>query len=218
MKILHLSDTHGSGFWENPIQRDVEVVAHSGDLFPNRTRGFVEFETPYQREWLSRFAEPIQRWLDGRPLVYVPGNHDYYELADLMPAHRVSDNPIQVCGKTWAGFREIPYIRGEWAGEVRSSDMREVIEKLFHSASLLDKTSDCILLCHSPPAGMFDSPLDKSIHYGIPLLANVLQYYAHPFKAVLFGHVHQQSYQQTQTNGIIFSNAADTDGGIVELV
>lgn len=218
MKIFHLSDTHGWGFWDRPLPPETDVVAHSGDLFPNSTRGIARIETPFQKEWLSRFTEPIKKWLDGRPLVYVPGNHDYYELADAMPAHRVSTHPITVCGKSWVGFREIPYIYGEWMGEVHDKDMRDIVANIFQPTNSSNSPGHDILLCHAPPAGMMDSPIDKRIHYGITCLATSLQFMPHDFKAVLFGHVHQNTYQQETVMGVIFSNAADTDGGMVELV
>lgn len=217
MKIFHMSDTHGSGFWDKPLCNDVDVVAHSGDAFPNQTRGIVDKEVAYQTAWLGKFVEPIKKWLDGRPFVYVPGNHDYIEFADFFPSHRVTPEPTKVCDKLWRGFREIPWIRGEWRGEVREPEMSELIEDIFGTSNSLSFTDGDILLCHAPPAGIFD--LDPSgIHrYGIGALSNALQYRNHSFKAVLFGHVHQKKYMQENRMGIVFSNAADTEGGIVEL-
>lgn len=214
MKIYHLSDTHGWGFWDHPLP-DVDVVVHTGDLFPNITRGIVEREVPFQTAWLQRFLDPIRKWLGNRPLIYVPGNHDYIELADFLPATRATLTPVQVAGLQWIGFREIPYIAGEWAGEVRTPEMAAIISDIFDGDSGLSAPGD-ILLSHAPPAGIFDSDR-PGVHYGIPALATALQYRTHRFQAALFGHVHQASYSQVRIMDTIYSNAAYTTGGIVEL-
>ena len=217
MKLFHISDTHGSGFWDAPLADDIDVVVHTGDAFPNSTRGIVAVERAYQAAWLAPFVPHIVNWLAGRPFIYVPGNHDYIEFADFLPSHRISPEPICVSGKTWRGFREIPWIRGEWAGEVHEPDMQEIVESCFNADSSLSAPEGDILVCHSPPAGVFDASPNGFFHYGISALSNALQYRHHAYRAVLFGHVHQESYKQKTAMGIIFSNAADTPGGVVEL-
>ncbi len=217
MKIFHISDTHGSGFWDTPLGADIDVVVHSGDAFPNSTRGHVATEQVYQSGWLKQFVEPIRTWLNGRPFIYVPGNHDYIEFADFLPAHRIDTDPIHVAGKSWRGFRQIPWIRGEWAGEIHAPDMQDIIESIFDCDSSLSAPEGDVLVCHSPPAGVFDASPNGLFHYGISALSNALQYRNHAFKAVLFGHVHQEKYCQMRRMGIIFSNAADNPGGTVEL-
>lgn len=217
MKIYHLSDTHGWGFWDNPLPPDTDVIVHTGDLLPNVTRGIVDKEVYFQTDWINRFVEPIKRWLADRPLIYVPGNHDYIELADFLPATRADLTPVQVAGLQWIGFREIPYIAGEWAGEVQAPEMAAIISDIFDGETGLSAPGD-ILLCHSPPSNIFDSPPNNPhIHYGIPALTTALQFRPHRFRAVLFGHVHQNSYSQITINNTIYSNAAYTTGGTVEL-
>lgn len=217
MNIYHLSDTHGWGFWDNPLPPDTDVVVHTGDLLPNVTRGIVDREVYFQTDWIYRFVDQIKRWLADRPLIYVPGNHDYIELADFLPAIRADLTPVQVAGLQWIGFREIPYIAGEWAGEVQSPQMHDIISDIFDSETGMSGPGD-ILLCHAPPANIFDSPShNPNIHYGISALTTALQYRTHRFQAVLFGHVHQDRYSQITIGNTIYSNAAYTTGGTVEL-
>jgi Icc-related predicted phosphoesterase len=217
MKIYHLSDTHGWGFWDNPLPPDTDVIVHTGDLLPNVTRGIVDREVPFQTDWINRFVEPIKRWLADRPLIYVPGNHDYIELVDFLPATRAGLTPVQVAGLQWIGFREIPYIAGEWAGEVQVPEMAAIISDIFDGETELSAPGD-VLLCHAPPSNILDSPPNNpQIHYGISTLTTALQYRPHRFRAVLFGHIHQNSYLQITINNTIYSNAAYTTGGTVEL-
>ena len=218
MKIYHLSDTHGSGFWDNPLPSAIDAVVHTGDLFPNISRGIVSKEIDFQSAWISRFTEEIVRWLDGRPLVYVPGNHDYVELAEFLPCHRAGTTPLDLLGKKWVGFREIPWIAGEWAGELRAPEMSKLVCDLFdHWSNLIIEEGSGILLSHSPPAGILDKDSYGAIHYGISALSNALQYRSHNFAAVLFGHVHLPSFSQQRMLNILFSNAADNPGGVLEI-
>lgn len=218
MKIYHISDSHGSGFWSQPLPEDVDVVAHTGDLLPNISRGVASKEVPFQAAWISRFAADIKAWLNGRPLVYVPGNHDYIELSDFMPCYRASAQPMAMLGKKWVGFREIPWIRGEWAGELRNPELGILIDNLFEAWSQsISEHQSGILLSHSPPAGILDKDIGGFIHYGMAALSNALQYKQHNFAAILFGHVHLPTYTQVKSMNMLFSNAADNSGGVVEL-
>jgi predicted phosphodiesterase len=218
MKIYHISDTHGSGFWEKPLPNDADVVVHTGDLLPNISRGIVSKEINFQSAWISKFSGEITQWLNGRPLIYVPGNHDYVELKEFFPCHRANAEPLDMLGKKWVGIREIPWIRGEWAGELHAQDMARLIYNLFDywSNLIVDERSG-ILLSHSPPAGILDKSDGGFVHYGISALSNALQYNQHNFAAVLFGHVHLPHFSQQKILEIIFSNAADNPGGMIEL-
>ena len=59
---------------------------------------------------------------------------------------------IEVCGLKWAGFRHIPAIAGEWAGEVDGYELVELTQKL----TAMDPQPD-VLLTHCPPAGILST-------------------------------------------------------------
>ena len=168
-----------------------DVWVDSGDFFPNTTRGNVAAEQRFQTRWFEDFAGPLVQFLGGAPLLSTPGNHDYVSLAELLaaqgyPAHALvhpdgTPRLVELLGQRWAGLRQIPWIAGEWAGEVH--DLRPTTEAAFD----LDPT---ILVAHCPPAGALDGT--GYDHIGNPVLATQLAYRSHRVTHVLCGHVHEQ--------------------------
>ena len=185
MRIIHSSDLHGSYKGLLAIDDEFDLWIDTGDFFPNKTRGNHQIETRYQTKWAEHksLGPRLVDWLDGRSLVSVGGNHDYISLADLVvdsggSAHNLSSGSAEVGGMVFAGFREIPFIIGEWNGEAHD------FSGLVHDA--LEADPD-VLVTHAPPAGILDSP---EYPCGIPGLANALTYSNHRIKAHFFGHVH----------------------------
>lgn len=168
-----------------------DVWVDSGDFFPNTTRGDVAAEQHFQTRWFEDFAEPLVRFLGGVPLLSTPGNHDYVSLAELLaaqsyPAHALvhpdgTPRLVELLGQRWVGLRQIPWIAGEWAGEVH--DLRPMTEMALD----LDPT---ILVAHCPPAGALDGT--GYDHIGNPVLATQLAYRPHRVTHVLTGHVHER--------------------------
>jgi len=206
MKVLHTSDLHGSykGLLRTDI--DFDVWVDTGDFFPNRTRGDRTVEVGYQARWLAlkSLPERLAAWLDGRPLISVPGNHDYVSLSAALrgagaEAHEVTPAGVTVGGLTWAGFREIPWIAGEWNGETH--DFGALIEATW-------ETQPDVLVTHAPAGGILDGGTGKG--YGIPGLASALSWKPHTIKAHLFGHTHECGGQSVSEVGVLFANGAGT--------
>ena len=208
MRILHTSDLHGN---YKPLlvalaTWDYDVWVDTGDFFPNKTRGVVPTEREYQYRWFFQYKDMGKRLRDAlgdHPMVGVPGNHCYQHLAKFMARAGAQACPIlpgqtaHVYGKTFAGFREIPWIAGEWAGE--TDDFSGVIQ------GALDSNPD-VLLTHAPPNGILDGPNG----YGIPALTSALMYGQHNIKCHLFGHAHDDGGNTVVQGGITFHNAATT--------
>jgi Icc-related predicted phosphoesterase len=152
-------------------------------------------------------AKSVTTWLAGRPMLCVPGNHDYYSLADALKkegaqAADLTKGYAEVGGLKFAGIRSIPWLEGEWAGETKEEDFRDIVEQLMGS-------EPDVLLTHSPPYGILDYAIGKGGHAGIQALTQWLTYRPHAVKAVLCGHVHESAGKLEEMD-ILFSNAATT--------
>ena len=185
--ILHTSDLHGN--YKKllaALEGDFDVWVDTGDFFPNKTRGDRSVEVPFQAKWAGwkNLGERIVEGLAGRPLISVGGNHDYISLAALVrdaggTAFDVSEGPAQVSGLTFAGFREIPWIAGEWNGETLGPDFTAIVEETFAA-------NPDILVTPGPAAGLLD---DKAHGGGVVQLASALTWQPHNVKAHFFGHI-----------------------------
>ena len=210
--FLHFSDTHGRHFWKHPLDSSVSAVVHTGDLFPNKdNEPIAEAEQAFQEAWLAERSDDIRRWLEGRPLLYVSGNHDFTELETGIPnAIRIQKEGDYHFGLRWAGFSEIPFIKGRWAGETTEEELQCIID------DVLSKNID-ILLTHAPPHGVLDTGIfdHKDIQYGIPKLAD--RVYKAQVRVHCFGHVHVSAPSITYRNGTLFINGASKplDGSCV---
>lgn len=209
MKILHISDTH----WTPSIVTSapfegVDVIVLSGDMMSNRGRihgaGIIPaLEVEYQTAWMQEQARSWAPLFGKTPVVYVDGNHDFIDIGDALRAegcnmhHITVETPcVEVCGLRFAGFREIPWIAGEWMGECH--DLQEPVERAF-------ACNPDILVTHGPAGGILDGPYG----YGNRMLTVMLTYGTHQVRAHLFGHAHA-GQGVVREMGILFSNAAET--------
>lgn len=206
MIIGHCSDLHGNlnGIFRGSQKPDVWVL--SGDICPNLTRGQVSVEVPFQKVWFAKQAPILAKRFADRPVVVVGGNHDYIDLAELLLPYGVDAVTLTpegaiVAGVRFAGFREIPYMRGEWNGECR--DFSDIVDRTFNS-------DPEIIVTHAPPAGILDDDgLGAQGHgYGISALTNSLMYRPNQVRAHLFGHIHEHGGEDVKKFGIHFINGA----------
>jgi len=211
IRIAHISDTHDRPSIVRSV-RDIEcdIIVLTGDILNNKGRTMdtdgkiVPWkERKYQESW---FRKQAKKWVPdfrGRPVVYVAGNHDFIGIERWLRhyghtnLHVITDeNPcVEVCGKRFAGFRQVPWIAGEWMGE--DFDTRT------HVLRALACNPD-ILVTHAPPGGI----LEGEPGYGIPSLASKLFFGEHRITHHLFGHAHGCGGQIQVEGGITFSNAA----------
>lgn len=221
MRIAHASDTHDRPSIVKAVS-DVEcdVIVLSGDNLGNKGRVRIPLgwgydsgiatihpylERKYQESWFRKVAKRWAPAFRGRPVVYVPGNHDFIEIERWLKHYGheniftiSAERPyVDIAGVRFAGFREIPWISGEWMAEVRGGDFTALIDRAFGC-------NPDILVTHAPPGGILDGPHG----YGIPALASALFYREHKIKAHFFGHEHSCGGQTQTENGILFANGA----------
>lgn len=209
LRVLHSSDLHGACEALLAVQEDFEVWLDTGDFFPNLGRvqdtGFridPDEERRHQLHWFeqSGLSGRLCHWLQGRKALSVPGNHDFVSLAALLrqsggDADEITTDGVRALGVTWAGFREVPWMNGEWEGEVRD------FAALVHAAFAADPD---ILATHAPPTGILDHPG----LFGIPELAAALTGRKHHIKAHFFGHEHDDGGRWTRVGETLYVNAA----------
>ena len=154
----------------------------------------------------------LTRWLRGRPFISVQGNHDFTSLARPMQragakVWDVADGPVEIDGERFAGFRHIPFITGEWAGEM-GPGVLGTMEGARRTAKAM-AADPTVLVTHSPGMGVLDQCPSKGGRCGIPGITTHLFMKPNRVKLHLFGHVHEEPNVH-QEDGIVFSNAAQT--------
>lgn len=206
MKILHLSDTHGT-FPE--LKGAFDVIVHSGDLMPNKTRGTAT-EPGFQKDWVARKAIRLANWIGKTPFLYCPGNHDYYDPESVLRQHGVAATtlgaePLELLGYKFVGFPYVPWFNGEWNYEKLAPDMFSlmggVIDRM--EAGEID-----VLVAHCPPEGILDETFGN-VRIGNPQLTRAFNVANKLPKAILCGHCHE-SPGTAIVRDCIISNAATT--------
>ncbi len=191
------------------IRRHYEGQGYSpSEWYPSNSR---------QPRGSTTIGEDLVQWLQGRPVICVPGNHDWQSLCGLLRAQGydrawdITKGPVELGGHRWAGFREIPFVTGEWVGEVRpyADDFRRIVAKTMAA-------EPHILLTHSPPQNILDFCPSKGGYCGIAALTQYLGYRPHDVKLHLFGHVHEQGGKAIKEMDMTFVNSANTSQ-IVEI-
>ena len=163
--------------------------------------------------WNGTIREELIEWLDGRPAVCLPGNHDWANLSEMLihGGHSLAFNPdktlININNKTFAGFREIPVIQREWNGEATEKELIDICEQVF-------KLNPEVLCTHAPPSKILDMEQDhrtgQLVTFGIPALTSKLFYTDHQISLHLFGHIHVSGGQKVVHGDTTFVNSATT--------
>jgi len=194
---------------------DFDLWLDTGDFFGNIGRaprtGFQiipEVERKFQsQEWLRKdLGRRFKNWLGDRPAVTIGGNHDFLSLHNALKrshinAHAVTPEGIDVLGLRFAGFREVPYMVGEWEGETHD------FHALLQQTMLTDMD---VLATHAPPQGILDvSGYVQGDTHGIPSLVNLLCLQAPPrLSHHFFGHAHENGGITEKHMNIQFHNGA----------
>lgn len=214
MRIAHASDTHS-----NPkiiaavADAECDLIVLTGDILNNAGRingNGIEArrEIRYQMRWARHAAKLWAPAFRGREVLIVGGNHDFISIGAWLrhykhPAEKFHEitaaNPcVNINGIRFAGFREVPYMNGEWMGE--EHDM----------ATPVQRAMECdpdVLVTHAPPAGILDECFE-GVGYGVVPLTTWLTYRPHGVKAHFFGHAHKSGGQSIEQMGIRFFNGA----------
>jgi len=206
VRILATSDWHGmipmrpSGKWD--------VVVHCGDMKPNRTRGTRVIEEPFQRQWIRQNAGKIARYCDGRPLVYVPGNHDYWDPAESLSkvgvvCHTLIGTSVEIDGVRFLGFPWVPSFTGEWNREEDEQDIYNRLDEI-------DIGANDVLISHGPPRGHVDVNAWGEMCGSLALEEKLRSLRRHRLSFVLCGHIHECAGNASMLNGIGIYNVATT--------
>jgi len=201
--VGHFSDLHGDWgpLYACKVRPDLWIC--SGDHLPNKTRGNIEVEVPYQTQYAISNLSWLKNIINDTPVLWCPGNHDFINLAtvykDHMNIHDITTVPLQIGDRTFYGAREINYIAGEWAGE--TDDFQPIVDRfLLHNPD--------VLITHAPPAGVLDrSPYSRQ-GYGVTKYASYFAYQDHKVKHWFFGHVHEAADYKIKIDNTTFYNGA----------
>lgn len=149
----------------------IDAIVHTGDLAQQATT-----------ETYQRYQAYMQSL--GIPFFQIPGNHDDLSLFPFsMPL------PEPACVEI-----------GDWCFILLNSAVPKQVdgwiqtEQLLHLTHLLQQTQDkfVILACHHHPFEMHSQWIDQHKLKNTDQLTTLLSQFTH-IKAVLFGHVHQES-------------------------
>lgn len=181
MKILHLSDTHGTHHRLRNLP-EADVVVHSGDFTMTGTK---------------QEAIDFLNWLCDLPYankIFICGNHDdclYGASIDGLDSnvHYLCNSGIEIDGVKFYG---VPMFMGDCITNRQSKNYDKI------------PADTDILITHSPAYGILD--FDDNIHYGSEEISSRINSLPQ-LKAHLFGHIHAQHGTEIIDN-ILFSNGA----------
>ncbi len=223
MKILHLSDTHG---YFPPLLsgEEFDLIVHSGDFLPNlagaRASKFWDLarqeSKDFQLEWLTEKKKEFNVWRQGKPFLYIAGNHDFLTDWTFLGSNVIdlTNQDMQYHGLNWSGFSFVSQIHGFWNFEKEEIEL----EKLFSArlqAWVENNSFPDIIISHAPPHGILDIVLRDGVgSVGLwPLRKYLEGWYPNSRspKLVLCGHIHEShgiKFLGAEENQIIISQAA----------
>jgi len=204
MKIAHASDIHGDVSVLAKVDEPVDLWVLTGDIFPNVTRGNRRIEEVAQVRWYAEMSRWFAHTFGKTPVLLVPGNHDYADLANLLRrdgvnAREVTPEGLTFKGVRFAGFGQIPIIAGEWNRETTMSQLAILTRRT------LELGNPEVLVTHAPPDGILNG-----LYRGIGPLTSYLSYRPHRVRLHLFGHAHEDGGREETIMGIRFVNSALT--------
>lgn len=210
MRIAHVSDIHGNYKILDRVLDPPDVWCITGDIFPYMKTsdyynwGVPSFEIPHQTRWWSHKGSSFVRRLRGRPVLLVPGNHDFADLARLLridgvDATELTPDGLEFQGVRFAGYGHIPFIQGRWNREVFDDQLRDLAMRT------LSVGNPEVLLTHAPPGNTLGGG-----HPGDGPLMTALTYTQHQVRLHLFGHIHETGGNTVEHMGIRFVNSATT--------
>lgn len=232
MRICHVSDTHG--YFPN-LSGAFDVVVHSGDMFPNKPhvtnpRMFNIHsnssnpvkEMAYQADWIGNNISMFKKWLQGRPLLFVLGNHDFIhnELVEQMlnsegiKAVSLHDKVVRFDDVTFYGFPYIPPVDGTFAYEREVPEMTKEVDAMVNK---MNQEHVDVLVMHAPLYRVLD--LTKgNVSIGSTVISTGIDYKLNKDMSpsvICFGHCHESNGMAMYKN-ILVSNAA-TKHHIIEI-
>lgn len=233
MRICHVSDTHG---YFPKLSGAFDVVVHSGDLFPNKPHNYNPRmgdlhsgqstnsvkEMAFQMDWLGNNISMLKKWLQGRDLLFILGNHDFAHNslveqalnAEGIKAISLHDKVVKYKDVTFYGFPYVPPINGMFAYEKELPEMNEEVDKM---VEVLNAEYVDVLVTHAPLYKVLDLTRGNSA-IGSSVLSSALDYKINKDmrpSVMLHGHCHE-SNGLAMYNEMLVSNAA-TVSHIIEV-
>ena len=183
LKILHLSDTHGTHNKLTDLP-EADILVHSGDFTFSGSRT----ETYEFFNWLHS--------LPYKHKIIVPGNHDEFLYNRKPDCFKSNEHYLYNCGVEIEGlkFWGVPLFIKDAIGPKQDKFYNEI-----------PKGTD-VLITHAPPHGILDK--DGKISYGSKVLLD--RVIAVRPALHLFGHVHN-AHGTFNDGSTLFSNAAIVD-------
>ncbi len=214
MKILHLSDTHGL---IPKLDLDgIDVVVHSGDFLPNKTRGFLPIEEPFQVQWMRDNHSTLRLMMvpSGVPFLVLRGNHDFINPAEYLfdCAWDLSGKLVTVNGVKFFGYPFTPLFTGEWWGELTPRQEEAAMEGLL---LVLERDKPDVLVSHGPMYGLLDRNRQGERCGSQPLRDLLMLKTKHLPKIMLHGHVHEDHGKAVCGDMRVYNSA--TIAQVVEL-
>lgn len=201
MKIGYFSDLHGDLRSLKALEtRYADVMVCGGDLFPDGPGGYgaaYNVREEYQLKWWNKHKNSFIESMDGKPVLWVRGNHDVCSLYKLMQhiypdVHDITPSGVVIDGIRFSGFGNTP---------VDTDNL--TIDRLI--LKTLDSNPD-VLVTHGPPSTILDHGRPE---WGLNGLAHYLRNKKHSIKLHLFGHVHEDGGKnQKASYGTAFYNGA----------
>jgi Icc-related predicted phosphoesterase len=220
MRILHISDTHGSF---NQLIGPFDVILHTGDLLPNFPAimsGDKNKEIECQANWISQNISHFKKWIGDNTFLFVAGNHDFtpsQRIVDILvdnniKAVNITEKFHQINDKKFYGIPNINKMVGRWAYESTPEEMLKAFNKYKSVLSMYRRID--VVAAHMPLYGMLDftrrfERMGSTVfleEFNKLDYTNLPSVYAH-------GHCHE-CFGVAVHRGMIVSNAATTQNVI----
>jgi Icc-related predicted phosphoesterase len=191
------------------LPKDGEFVINTGDFLPNASLGDPKIELKFQANWIKVHSDRIRKWLNGRDMLFVQGNHDFVNVPDLLNYYKIScidltNKLVEYKNLTFYGFPYIPFINGYWNYEYSYRELRIEVKKMKDSWT---KVPD-IMCAHTPIRGHADQEPNRP-NYGSIELLDFFSYECEKLpKYYLHGHIHQAIVKQLDFNGMKIVNSS----------
>lgn len=174
------------------LRGDFDVIVHSGDLMPNKTRGIVDVEIEFQRMWLVQNAKRLKLWFQDKPVIFCPGNHDFANVEPYMRDFGIDFTSLENDSYTnqgvrFMGFSDVPKFAHEWNRERSPAELARGTLAVLEDAEIFNYH---VLVAHCPPWGVLDMANE---HIGNSVLTNDWLYRERTWRPnlILSGHCHE---------------------------
>ena len=153
---------------------DIDAIIHTGDLAQEATQYCYTRYTTYMQQFQIPFYQ-------------IPGNHDELEWFPLLALDPV---PGLVSLGNWKMILLNSAVPGQVDGWIKAEQLT-LLDQLLSQ----HQHSPILLACHHHPFAMQSAWIDQHILKNTEQLNQILAQHSH-IKAVIFGHVHQESWTE----------------------